>query len=149
MRLLGLDVGERRIGVALSDENLMLARPLMVIQRKSRQDDFVRIAAIVDEWGVGRVIVGVPLTMDGEIGLQARRVKRYARELGRALNVPVELFDESYSTVDAVNLMRMVGHSRQRRREAVDAVAAAVILQGYLDRGRPTTVSYEVLNGKD
>jgi putative Holliday junction resolvase len=149
MRVLGLDVGERRIGVAVSDENLMLARPLLVIQRRSRQDDFARLAAIIGEWHVGRVVVGLPLTIEGEIGPQARRVKRYARELGRALNVPVELVDESYSTVDAANIMRTVGHSPQKRRDTVDAVAAAVILQSYLDRGSPSAVSYEVLNGKN
>ncbi len=149
MRVLGLDVGERRIGVAVSDENLMLARPLLVIQRRSRQDDFARLAAIIGEWQVERVVVGLPLTIEGEIGPQARRVKRYARELGRALNVPVELVDESYSTVDAANIMRTIGHSRQKRRDTVDAVAAAVILQSYLDRGSPSAVSYEVLNGKN
>ncbi len=149
MRFLGLDVGEKRIGVALSDEVGMLVRPLMVIQRKSRQDDFGCIEAIVKEWDVKQVVVGLPLTLGGEVGPQARRVKRYVRDLGRVLSVPVVLFDESYSTVDALEIMRAVGHSREKRQEKVDAAAAAVILQGYLDCGNHAAVPREVLDGEN
>jgi putative holliday junction resolvase len=148
MRLLSLDAGEKRIGVALSDESGTLARPLTVLHRKSRQDDFDRIATIVAAWNVKRVIVGLPLTFDGEIGPQAHRVKRYARDLARVLNVPVELVDESYSTVDAEEIMRCVGQSREERRDKVDAVAAAVILQGYLNHGSHAAVPHEVLDGE-
>ena len=136
MRLLGLDVGEKRIGVALSDPEGILIRPLEVIQRRSKRQDFEAIDRLVEQWDVERVVVGLPLTSEGGVGPQARRIKRYTRELARVISTPIDFVDERYSTVDALEVMRTVGLSPKRQRERVDAVAAAVILQSYVDSRR-------------
>jgi putative Holliday junction resolvase len=134
-RILALDVGERRIGVALSDPLQILARPLTVIHRTSRADDFARIGRLVEQESAVRVVCGYPLSLDGSEGPQGRRVRRYAEALQEAVTVPVVLWDETYSTVDAEEMMRSTQPrlSPRERRHWVDAVAAAVILQGYLN----------------
>jgi putative Holliday junction resolvase len=136
VRFLGLDVGEKRIGVSIGDTEAFMARPLDVIRRRSRGEDFAVIAGFVTEWEVSRIVAGLPLTTEGDIGPQARRVKRYIRELGRVVLVPIDWVDERYTTVDAHEIMQTVGYSSKKRREQVDAVAAALILQSYLDRLR-------------
>ena len=135
MRVLALDVGEKRIGVAISDLSQTLARSLQVIQRSSRQEDFAAVARLTEEYEVEKVVVGYPKSLDGMAGAQARRVERYAADLAKALTVPVVLWDERFSTVSAERLMRQAGLRGDKRRERVDAVAAAVILQDYLDSG--------------
>ena len=135
MRVLALDVGEKRIGVAISDLSQTLARSLQVIQRSSRQEDFAAVARLTEEYEAEKVVVGYPRSLDGMAGAQARRVERYAADLAKALTVPVVLWDERFSTVSAERLMRQAGLRGDKRRERVDAVAAAVILQDYLDSG--------------
>jgi putative Holliday junction resolvase len=130
MRVLALDVGERRIGVAVSDPTGILATPHGVIRRRSKVQDFAAVARMVAELGAERVVVGLPLSLSGDVGPQARRVMRYAQALAQALPVPVELYDERYSTVTADELLAEGG--RKRRRTPIDAAAAAVILQEYL-----------------
>lgn len=133
MRLLALDVGDRRVGVAVSDPLGMWARPLSVLVRRSREQDYKAIAALVDEHEVSLVIVGHPLEMHGEVGPQARRVERYAAGLAERLPVPLVLWDERLSTAEAERLLREAGESSRQYRGRIDAVAAAVILQSYLD----------------
>ena len=135
MRVLALDVGEKRIGVAISDLSQTLARSLQVIQRSSRQEDFAAVARLTEEYEVEKVVVGYPRSLDGMAGAQARRVERYAAGLAKALTVPVVLWDERFSTVSAERLMRQAGLRGKKKREKIDAVAAAVILQDYLDSG--------------
>ncbi|MGQ9627444.1 MAG: Holliday junction resolvase RuvX [Anaerolineae bacterium] len=132
MRLLALDLGEARIGVAVSDPEKTLARSLTVIKRRSKKEDFATIARLVDEMEAEAIVVGYPLSLNGEAGPQARRAERYARALAQELNIPVYLWDESFSTAEAKRLMIEAGHKRKARRRE-DAVAAAVILQDYLD----------------
>lgn len=133
MRILALDVGEKRIGVAISDLSQSLARSLKVIQRGSRQEDFATVARLVEEYEVEKVVVGYPRSLDGMAGAQAERVERYAVGLAESLTVPVLLWDERFSTVSAERLMREAGLRSKKKRERIDAVAAAVILQDYLD----------------
>jgi len=133
MRILALDVGDKRIGVAISDPSQLLARSLKVIQRGSRQEDFAAVARLVEEYEVERVVVGYPRSLDGTVGEQADKVERYAAGLAKAMDVPLVLWDERFSTVSAEKLMREAGSRGKKRRERVDAVAAAVILQDYLD----------------
>ncbi len=133
MRVLALDVGEKRIGVAISDLSQSLARSLKVIQRGSRQEDFATVARLVEEYEVEKVVVGYPRSLDGMAGAQAERVERYAVGLAESLTVPVLLWDERFSTVSAERLMREAGVRSKKKRERIDAVAAAVILQDYLD----------------
>jgi len=129
MRILALDVGERRIGVAVSDPTGTLATPHSVIRRRSKAEDFAAVARLAAELGAERVVVGLPLSLDGSVGPQARRVTRYAQALARTLSVPVELYDERYSTLTADELLAEGG---RKRRTPIDAAAAAVILQDYL-----------------
>lgn len=133
MRVLALDVGERRIGVALSDPTQTLARSLLVLYRRSDREALERVAALVREQSVERVVVGYPLSLGGDVGPQAERVKRFARALAQVLEVPVEMWDERYSTVDAERILREQGVGGRKRRRRIDATAAAVILQSYLD----------------
>jgi putative Holliday junction resolvase len=136
MRVLALDIGQARIGVAVSDPDQILARSLKVIHRSSRQRDFAVIGRLVRELGVEKVIVGHPLSLDGTVGRQARRVERYTVALAESLDVPVVLRDERFSTAEARQLMIEAGHKRKTRRQKIDAVAAAVLLQDYLDEQR-------------
>ena len=139
-RVLGIDPGERRIGLALSDELGVLATPLAVLERRSWAIDVAAIEALVRAHAVTEVVVGHPKTVRGEVGPQARRAERFAREVSRAVSVPVRLWDERYSTIEAAErLAHEGGRARRRRpgsRDHPDAAAAAVILQGYLDSRR-------------
>lgn len=129
MRYLALDVGERRIGLATSDSGIFAA-PHGVLHRKSKKEDFARIQRLVTELKIDCVVVGVPYSLNGDepLGPQARRVLRYATALTEAISVPVTYFDERYSTVDAGNFLSQSGG-----KTPIDAAAAAVILQNYLD----------------
>lgn len=130
MVIIALDVGERRIGVAISDPSGTLATPHGIIERRSRSEDFATITELVHKVGAQRVIVGLPISLNGTIGPQARRVMRYAKALARVLSIPVEMVDERYSTAVAQTLLTESG---RRGRAHLDAAAAAVILQEYLD----------------
>lgn len=133
---MGLDPGERRVGVALSDELGMLATPLVVLERRSRAAALSAVAELAQRHGVTEVVVGHPKTLQGQVGSQARRAERFAAEVGETVGVPVRLWDERYSTVEAVERLARVGKRPRGHRSHPDAVAAAVILQGYLDSRR-------------
>lgn len=130
MHLLALDVGTRRIGLATSESGVF-AKPYGVLHRKSKKEDFARLHRLITELKIERVIVGLPYSLSGheEIGPQARQVKRYAEALAEVIPVPVEYFDESYSTADAQAQLFGSG----QKKVPIDAAAAAVILQNYLD----------------
>jgi putative Holliday junction resolvase len=132
-RILALDLGEKRIGIAISDETRMIARSLEVMERGSRLADFERIGQIVDEQGVTLLIVGLPLLASGEEGQKASWMRDYARDLQGRLGLTIQFWDESYTTVQAEASLRDRGVHGRRRRRRVDAVAAAIILQSYLD----------------
>jgi putative Holliday junction resolvase len=134
VRTLGVDLGRVRIGLALADDVLRTARPLTVIARTRQADDLAAIAAAAREYEVDRVVLGLPLNMDGSEGASARLARAFAPKLEEALAVPVELFDERLSTFEAEIRLRDQGFSAKDRRSRVDAEAAAVILQGWLDR---------------
>ena len=133
MRVLGIDHGERRIGAALSDALGITASPLTVIEHTSDEGDADTVAALAREQGVGAVVVGVPISMDGSIGPQAKRAAYFARLLSGRLDMPVDTIDERLSTKEAERRLAEGGRRRSRRREGVDAAAAAVLLQTYLD----------------
>ncbi len=135
-RILALDLGEKRIGVALSDETQTIARSYTVFQRTSRSADFKKIGQIIEEHDVHLLVVGLPTLSSGEEGSKAAWARSYAQDLAIQCHVRVELWDESFSTVDAIKSLqeRKVSGSRQRQR--VDAVAAAFILQSYMDAHR-------------
>ncbi len=134
MRYLALDLGDRRIGVALSDRTGMLARSLEVLRRTSRAADFAHIAALVAKHHVEAIVVGLPLNMDDTEGAQAAWVRDYSAALAETLDLPLYLWDERLTTVEAADIMRAQG--RRADKQWIDAVAAAVILQSYLDAQR-------------
>jgi len=134
MRTLALDVGLRRIGVAISDPTGTLARTLTVTKRDAKI--WKRIAQWVREHKVEQIVVGLPLLLDGTRGAQTQDVERFVRELEQHVSVPIHLWDESLSTVTAQRLMIAAGRSAKTRRKRIDAVAAAVILQDFLDAKR-------------
>lgn len=140
MRALALDVGDRRIGVALSDPTGLIASPLTIIRRTSERQDHAAIASLARENGVETVVIGLPRTLRDEIGPQAQRVMRFGDRLAEAVGVPVTYWDERFSTVEAETI---AGTRRGRRGSSrspfVDDLAAAVILQSYLDSRRPAT----------
>ena len=137
-RALGLDLGARRIGVALCDSAGTLATPYEVVQRSGdRQRDHRRIAELVDEAGAEVVVVGLPLSLDGSAGPAAQGVEAEAAELREHLLVPVELWDERLSTVEATRRLQSAGVSGRKRRHVIDQVAATVILQSWLDASQP------------
>jgi putative Holliday junction resolvase len=135
---MALDVGDRRVGIAISDETQTLARSLTVLHRRSKAQDFEALACLVREQAVTAIVVGLPLSPDGSEGQQARRIRRYAAALAEALaaqglDVRLIFHDESLSTVTAAQVMIASGRTRRHRRRRIDATAAAVILQDYLD----------------
>ena len=136
MSVLALDFGERRIGVAASDALAVTASPIAVIERTAAADDIERIRGMVQRRGSRLIVMGLPLNMDGSPGPMARRVRRFASTLRRELGIEVELWDERLSTVGAERTLIAAGERRAGRREVRDAVAAALLLQSYLDARR-------------
>jgi putative holliday junction resolvase len=134
MRILAIDYGEKRIGLAVSDEMGITARGISVIERKSRQADLDAIAAAVSEHGAGAIVVGYPLRLDGSAGIQCGKVDRFIASLQEVTSVPVIAWDETLSTKEAEELMRKAGVKRKKKRGMVDRIAAAVILQDYLNQ---------------
>jgi putative Holliday junction resolvase len=137
-RAIGLDLGERRIGVALCDSAGTLATPYEVVQRSGdRRRDHRRIAELVAEAGAEVVVVGLPLSLDGSVGPAAAGVQAEVVELREHLGVPVEVWDERLSTVEAARRLQTAGVPGRKRRHVIDQVAATVILQSWLDATRP------------
>jgi putative holliday junction resolvase len=132
-RILALDLGEKRIGVALSDEARLFARSLLVFKRSSRAADFARIGQLVAEQGVNLILIGLPIRLDGVEGSKAAWVRDYGAALADKLRIATEYWDESLSTVRAEASLAVRGESRRKRTARIDAVAAAMILQDYLD----------------
>jgi len=132
--ILALDVGDRRIGVAVSGPSDLFARGLTVIKVRNREQSLEAVRRLVEQEGASEVVVGHPLNMDGSAGPQAARAESFARQLSRRLDVPVTLWDERLSTVWAQEALIEAGVRRKARRARLDAAAAAAILQSYLDR---------------
>ena len=135
MRVLALDLGSKRIGVAVSDSSGTIASPLTVLQRSGRVAlDHERIKAIVDEEEAALVVVGLPLSMSGAVGTAATAAVQEVRQLATVVGVPVETLDERRTTVTADQILMKRGMRAPERRKVIDKVAAAVILQTWLDR---------------
>jgi putative Holliday junction resolvase len=133
LRILGLDYGSRRIGVAICDEIGMTAQGVATIARKNRDADLDTIVELVRHHGVERIVVGYPLRLDGSEGIQCEKINRFIRRLEMRFSLPVIRWDETLSTKEAEELLRKRGVRWEKRRETVDRVAASIILQGYLD----------------
>ncbi len=131
MAILGLDVGEKRIGVALAEG--LLAIPLTVIDRRVEETDMELIMALVKEYRAERIVVGLPRLMNGNIGTQAEEILSFCGALAEHVDIPVDTWDERLSTVTAERLLIDTGMKRKKRKGKLDAMAAAIILQAYLD----------------
>jgi len=130
---MALDIGDRTIGVACSDEGMVLASPVETIQRRGPKADSIRIDTLVKERGVSRVVAGLPLTLRGQEGRQSDKVMEFVGALKRRLRVPVEMWDERLSTREAERTLIEADLSRARRKEVIDQMAAVLILQTWLD----------------
>lgn len=136
-RILGLDPGSKRIGVALSDPTGTLATPHTVLPAEPRSRLAEALRAICREKEVDRIVVGLPLRMDGGEGPAAQTARAFADWAGAALGFPVEFWDERLSTVSAQNALIEGGARREKRREVIDMIAAQIVLQHYLDSRNP------------
>lgn len=132
MAILGIDYGEKRIGVAISDDLGLCAYALTTIRRSNTQRDIAAICDLVNNRGIEFIVVGYPLCLDGSEGVQCEKVKLFAKELEKATGKRVVLWDETLSTWQAWELMAEAGVRKKKRKEVVDSMAAAVILQGFL-----------------
>jgi len=134
MRLAALDVGDARIGLAVCDELGLTVRGVGLVRRTGGQRDLVAVADLLGPYEPAKLVVGLPLNMDGTEGPQAQRVRAFAERIGSHLGLPVELWDERLTTFEAERSLRAAGVSSARRRSVVDQEAAAIILESYLAR---------------
>ncbi len=133
MKILGIDYGSKRMGLAISDELGITARPLAVLERKGLERDLGALENVIRENRVDQIVLGLPLRLDGTRGIQCEKVERFAAALKERLSVPVILWDEALSTWEADELMISAGIKSRKRRKMVDKIAAGIILQSYLN----------------
>ncbi len=134
MRIMGLDVGSKTIGVAISDELGITAQGFKTIKRKAMEDDFRELYAIISQFQIEKIVVGLPKNMDGSLGKQAEFVLGWIEDLKNKIQLPVETWDERLSTVEATKTLLKADLSRKKRKGVIDKLAAVLILQGYLQQ---------------
>ena len=137
MRVMGLDVGTKTVGVAISDALGLTAQGVTVVRRKGLKADLAALQALIAEYEVTRVVVGLPLNMDASEGPRAAASREFGAKLEQATGLPIEYWDERLTTVAAERTLLEADVSRARRKEVIDQVAASIILQGWLDARRP------------
>jgi len=133
-RILGLDVGSRRIGVAVSDPLGITAQGLETLQRRNKRYDFGQLGQVIRQYEVKEIVVGLPLRMTGVEGIQADKMQIFAEELRKRFRLPVHLYDERLTSAEANRLLRETDLSIEKRGKAVDRMAAVLILQGWMER---------------
>ncbi len=136
MRYLGLDLGRKRIGLALSDHTGLIASPIGVIQVQNQEQVFTEIIRRVVEYEVEKLVIGLPIQLNGKEGIEAERARAFAADLETRLTIPIMFMDERLSSVAAERLLLDAGHKKQKRRANIDATAAALVLQTALDLER-------------
>lgn len=139
MKILALDLGEKRIGLAISDETQTIARGLALHKRGSLKSDHEYLKGVIQSEEVELIVVGLPVNMDGSLGPKAEEALEFQRQLNEELKVPVEVFDERLTTAEAERVLLEADLSRRKRKGIRDQLAAVLILQGYLDRRRRST----------
>lgn len=136
-RVLGLDVGSRRIGVAVSDPLGITAQGLDTIRRQNKRTDFEQLGRVIREYGVAEIVVGYPLRLSGNEGIQSQKMQVFAEELRKQFKRPVHLWDERLTSTQALRILKEAEISIEKRGKAVDRLAAVLILQSWMDaRGR-------------
>lgn len=143
MRIMGLDVGSHTIGVAVSDELQITAQGLKTIKRRSQKEDLREIEAVIHQFGIHKIVVGLPKNMNGTSGQQAEMVLQWIRKINEKIHIPIVTWDERLSTVGASRVLLEADLSRKKRKKVIDKLAAVLILQGYLDQNR--SINHETL----
>jgi len=133
VRILALDFGSRNIGLAVSDQLGLTAQGLPTLRRSNKRNDFDHLRRVIKEYGIGEILMGLPLRMSGAEGIQSEKVQVFAEELRRKFKLTVHLFDERLTSVEANRMLRETEMSIRRRAEVVDQVAAVLILQSFLE----------------
>ena len=136
--LLGLDVGDTRIGVALSDELGVAAHPLCTLTRKNRKVDLIAISDLVSIHKVECVVIGLPISLDGSIGTQAEKIQKFAKRLEHVIDIPIEFQDERFTTAEAEEILHELNKDAKAQKELIDEVSAVIILVDYLNRVQET-----------
>jgi len=132
-RIMAIDFGSRRIGLAVTDELGLTAQGLPTLHRTNKQNDFNQLRRTIKQYGVGEIVMGLPLRMSGEHGIQSDKVETFAGELRARFKLPVHLFDERLTSVEANRLLGETDMSGRRKAEVVDQLAAVLILQAFLE----------------
>ena len=132
-RILGLDVGARRIGMAVSDPLGITAQGIETLQRKNKRTDLAELLRVIGEYGVVEIVVGLPLRMSGAGGIQSEKMQVFAQDLRKWSGLPVHLWDERLTSAEANRLLRETDLSIEKRGKAVDRMAAILILQGWME----------------
>lgn len=148
-RIMALDVGDKMVGVAVSDETGLLAHPRPPLARDQLRQSLAPLKGLLSEWAVERLVVGLPRNMNGTEGPQAQKVRAFAREVADATGITIEFWDERLTTREAERRLVERDMSRRDRRRHVDGAAAAIILQGYLDRQRFTPERRDTMSDKE
>jgi len=134
--MLGVDYGDARIGLSVSDELETLASPLVTLKSESMRKNIDAVAEAAAEEKVSRIVIGLPLNMDGSEGARASKTRSFGRVLEKVSGLPVEYFDERLTSVEAEEIMESVGVKKNKRKNLVDRIAAQLILQSYLDASK-------------
>lgn len=136
-RLLGVDYGTKRIGLAVTDADRVIASPLATYERKDKDTDARFFLSLVENEEIGAIVVGLPVHLDGRIGEKAREAQDFAKWVGQLTELPVHLYDERFTSVEAEHFLLDAGLTKKRRKSRMDRVAAQILLQSYLDAGCP------------
>ena len=136
MRIMGVDMGSHTIGLAISDESALIAQGLETIKRRSTEEDLKEITRVIDQFKIEKIVVGLPKNMNGTLGKQAEMVLQWIEALKKRIPLPVVTWDERLTTVGATKILLEADLSRKKRKKVVDQLAAALILQGFLDQDR-------------
>lgn len=136
MRIMGLDIGSRTIGVAISDELGITAQGLKTIKRRSMEEDLKEISLIIAQFKIDKIVVGLPKNMDGTIGKQAELIFQWIKAAKEKIHLPMVTWDERLSTVEASKILLEADLSRRKRKAVIDKLAAVLILQGYLNQSK-------------
>jgi len=136
MRIMGVDMGSHTIGLAISDESALIAQGLETIKRRSTEEDLKEITRVIDQFKVEKIVVGLPKNMNGTLGKQAEMVLQWIEALKKRIPLPVVTWDERLTTVGATKILLEADLSRKKRKKVIDQLAAALILQGFLDQDR-------------
>ena len=132
-RVMALDVGDKRIGVAISDPTRFLASPLCTVERDASSSEIQQIEKLVESHQASELLVGMPLQLSGHKGIQARLVEGFINNLAKRLPIPIQSIDERFSTVEAERMLRQIGKTPSTDKHLVDSISAVIILQSYLD----------------